>query len=65
MKRFISILLIGSFSLVHLSVLDINNNVVHVHSQMPANFLPKEATAVEINIDNNQIFIFPKPNYLF
>ena len=52
--------LIGSFSLVHLSVLDHNNNVVHVHSQMPANFLPKEATAVEIKIDENQIFVFPK-----
>tara|TARA_Y100000590_G_C15718019_1_gene1012543 strand:+ start:1084 stop:2133 length:1050 start_codon:yes stop_codon:yes gene_type:complete len=51
--------LIGSFSLVHLSVLDNNNNVVHIHSQMPANFLPKEATAVEINIDQEQIFIFP------
>ena len=52
--------LIGSFSLVHLSVLDHNNNVVHVHSQMPANFLPKEATAVEIKIDQEQIFVFQK-----
>ncbi len=51
--------LIGSFSLVHLSVLDKNNNVIHVHSQMPAHFLPKQATAVEIKIDSDQIFIFP------
>ncbi|MBI29672.1 MAG: Fe(3+) ions import ATP-binding protein FbpC [Alphaproteobacteria bacterium MarineAlpha5_Bin11] len=52
--------LIGSFSLVHLSVLGDNNEVIHVHSQMPSNFLPKQSTAVGIKIDNSQIFIFSK-----
>ena len=52
--------LIGSFSLVHLSVLGDNNEIIHVHSQMPSNFLPKQSTAVGIKINNNQIFIFPK-----
>ena len=54
--------LIGSFSLVHLSVLGDNNEIIHVHSQMPASFLPKESTAVGIKIDTNQIFVFPKKN---
>ena len=54
--------LIGSFSLVHLSVLGNNNEIIHVHSQMPASFLPKESTAVGIKIDKNQIFVFPKKN---
>ena len=52
--------LIGSFSLVHLSVLGDNNEVIHVHSQMPSNFLPKQSSAVGIKINKNQIFIFPK-----
>ena len=52
--------LMGSFSLVHLSVLNNNKEIIHVHSQMPSNFLPKESTAVAIKINTNKIFIFPK-----
>ena len=52
--------LIGPSSLVHLSVLGNNNEIIHVHSKMPSNFLPKESSAVSINIDTSQIFIFPK-----
>jgi len=51
--------LMGSFSFIHLSVLDKNNEVLHVHSHMPPGFLPKHATAVGIEVDKNQIFIFP------
>ena len=52
--------LMGSYSFIHLSVLDKNNNVIHVHSHMPPNFNPKQSTAVGIEIDTEKIFIFPK-----
>ena len=52
--------LMGSYSFVHLSVLDKNNDVIHVHSHMPANFNPKQSTAVGIEIDSTKIFVFPK-----
>ena len=52
--------LMGSFSFIHLSVLDNKKEVLHVHSHMPPTFLPKQATAVGIEVDKNQIFIFPK-----
>ena len=51
--------LMGGYSFVHLSVLDENNNVVHVHSHMPASFYPKQSSAVGIVIDRDQTFIFP------
>ena len=51
--------LMGSFSFIHLSVLDHNNEVLHVHSHMPPTFLPKQAAAVGIEVDEKQIFIFP------
>ncbi len=51
--------LMGSFSFVHLSVLDHNNEVVHVHSHMPASFIPGQSTAVGIEIDDEQIYVFP------
>ena len=38
--------LMGSYSFIHLSVLDKNKNIVHVHSHMPPNFNPKQSTAV-------------------
>ncbi len=50
--------LMGSFSFVHLSVLDKNNKIIHVHSHMPPEFNPKLSSAVEIEIDENQTFIF-------
>ena len=40
--------LMGSFSFVHLSVLDDNNEVIHVHSHMPPEFNPQQSSAVEI-----------------
>ena len=52
--------LMGSYSFIHLSVLDKNNNIIHVHSHMPPNFNPKQSTAVGIEIDTEKIFIFPK-----
>ena len=50
--------LMGPFSFIHLSVLDSNNKVVHVHSHMPANFNPEQSSAVEIEIDGGQTYIF-------
>ena len=52
--------LMGSFSFIHLSLLDKNNDILHVHSHMPPTFLPKQAAAVGIEVDKEQIFIFPK-----
>ena len=51
--------MMGSFSFIHISVLNNKNEIVHVHSHMPANFTPDESSAVEIEIDENQTFIFP------
>ena len=51
--------LMGEYSFVHLSVLDEKNDIVHVHSHMPASFYPQQSSAVGIEIDNNQAFIFP------
>ena len=54
--------LMGTYSFIHLSVLSKNNEVVHVHSHMPPNFLPNQSSAVGIEIDNEQTFIFPSKN---
>ena len=50
--------LMGSFSFIHLSVLDKDNEIVHIHSHMPADFNPKQSSAVGIEIDEKQTFIF-------
>ena len=54
--------LMGTYSFIHLSVLSKNNEVVHVHSHMPPNFLPNQSSAVGIEIDKDQTFIFPSKN---
>ena len=51
--------LMGEYSFVHLSVLNEKNDIVHVHSHMPTSFFPKQSSAVGIEIDDNQAFIFP------
>ena len=51
--------LMGSYSFVHISVLDINNEVIHVHSHMPPSFSPIQSSAVGIEVDLNQTFVFP------
>ena len=51
--------LMGSYSFVHISVLDKDNQVVHVHSHMPPSFSPDQSSAVGIEVDMKQIFIFP------
>ncbi len=50
--------LMGSFSFIHLSVLNQNNEVVHIHSHMPPDFNPKQSSAVGIEIDERQAFVF-------
>ena len=51
--------LMGEYSFVHLSVLNENNDIIHVHSHMPASFYPEQSSAVGIEIDLTQTFIFP------
>ena len=43
-----------------MTILDKNNEIIHVHSHMPPNFNPKQSTAVGIEIDSNKILVFPK-----
>jgi len=50
--------LMGSYSFVHISVLDKNNEVIHVHSHMPSSFSPEQSSAVGIEVDVKQTFIF-------
>ena len=50
--------LMGSFSFVHLSVLNDNNEIIHVHSHMPPEFNPKQSSAVEISVDEKHTFVF-------
>ena len=52
--------LMGSYSFVHISVLNNNNEVIHIHSHMPPTFSPKQSSAVRIEVDQNQTFIFAK-----
>jgi len=52
--------LMGEYSFVHLSVLNEKNDIIHVHSHMPPSFYPKQSSAVGIEIDPDQIFIFPE-----
>ena len=48
----------GLIQLSGIGTLDKNNDIVHVHSHMPASFYPQQSSAVGIEIDNNQAFIF-------
>ena len=50
--------LMGSYSFIHLSVLDKNNKIIHVHSLMPPHFNPKQSAAVGIEIDTKKILFF-------
>jgi len=50
--------LMGTFSFIHLSVLDEKKEVVHVHSHMPPTFIPDQSTAVGIEVDAKQTFVF-------
>jgi len=51
--------LMGEYSFVHLSVLNDKNEIVHVHSHMPPTFNPNQSSAVGIEVDSQQAFIFP------
>ena len=50
--------LMGTFSFIHLSVLNEKKEVIHVHSHMPPTFIPDQSTAVGIEIDTKQTFVF-------
>ena len=50
--------LMGTFSFIHLSVLDEKKEIIHVHSHMPPTFIPDQSTAVGIEVDAKQIFVF-------
>ena len=50
--------LMGSYSFVHISVLNKNNEIIHVHSHMPPSFSPEQSSAVGIEVDTAQTFVF-------
>ncbi len=50
---------LGSSSLIHLTVLDENGARHHVHSRMPGQFLPPAGSAVSLSVDLKQAFVFP------
>ena len=50
--------LMGPYSFVHISILDQENKIVHIHSHMPPSFSPEQSSAVGIEIDINQTFVF-------
>ena len=51
--------LMGEYSFVHLSVLNEKKEIIHVHSHMPPTFSPNQSSAVGIEIDKSQAFVFP------
>ena len=48
----------GTFSFIHLSVLNEKKEIIHVHSHMPTTFTPDQSTAVGIEVDAKQTFVF-------
>ena len=50
--------LMGTFSFIHLSVLNEKKEIIHVHSHMPPTFIPDQSTAVGIEVDAKQTFVF-------
>ena len=50
--------LMGTFSFIHLSVLNEKKEIIHIHSHMPPTFIPDQSTAVGIEVDAKQTFVF-------
>ena len=50
---------LGSSSLIHLTVLDEDGKRHHVHARMPGQFLPPAGSAVSLSVDLKQAFVFP------
>jgi iron(III) transport system ATP-binding protein len=57
--RVITARLLGRTSLVHLSVVDADGRLLHLHARVPGRFLPPEDTVLEIALDEAQAFVFP------
>jgi len=51
--------LLGRYSLVHLCVHDSVGHEQHIHARTHGVFLPKPGQAVELALDESQVFVFP------
>lgn len=52
--------LLGRSSLLHISVDNGEAAGLHLHSRMPGRVLPPEGTEVEITLDEQNVFVFPR-----
>ena len=51
--------MLGRSSLIHLSVADGPDGELHLHARMPGRYLPEENQMLAVELDRNQIFVFP------
>ena len=51
--------LLGRSSLIHLSVADAEGGDLHLHSRVSGRVLPGEGTAVNVTLDEHNVFVFP------
>jgi iron(III) transport system ATP-binding protein len=60
--RVLAARMLGRSSLIHLCVGDIGGQHLHWHSRVPGRYLPAEDEIVEVELDPNQTFVFPRAN---
>ena len=51
---------LGNNTIVHMTVIDSDNNKHHIHSKLIGEFLPSPASSVSFSLDLNHVFIFPR-----
>ena len=51
---------LGNNAIVHMTVIDSENNKHHIHSKLIGEFLPPPASSVSFSLDLNHVFIFPR-----
>ena len=51
---------LGNNAIVHMTVIDSDNNKHHIHSKLIGEFLPSPASSVSFSLDLNHVFIFPR-----
>ena len=51
---------LGNNAIVHMTVIDNDNNKHHIHSKLIGEFLPSPASSVSFSLDLNHVFIFPR-----
>jgi len=57
--RVVAARLLGRSSLLHLRVREAGGSELHLHARIPGVFLPAPGQAVELALDDSQVFVFP------